>query len=61
MFHLQVISLERKLDIPTYLLSRKKDNSKSCFIDHNRIDIVKKIKNIENNSIISQIYENVEQ
>lgn len=32
---------KRKLTLPYYRLSEKKSRQKSCFIDSNRIDIVK--------------------
>lgn len=47
MLRLEVISSERKLDIPAYRLTEKKTRQKSCFIDSNRIDTVKSAKNVE--------------
>ncbi len=47
MLRLEVISSERKLELPIYRLSEKKTRQKSCFIDRNRIDTVKSAKNLE--------------
>ncbi len=38
---------KRKLNLPLYRLSEKKSRQKSCFIDNNRIDIVKPNKAVK--------------
>lgn len=40
----------RTLDLPKYSLSEKKNNIKSCFINHNRIDTIKPNAHIKANN-----------
>ena len=47
MLKLRVIPPERKMELPVYRLTEKKDRQKSCFIDSNRIDTVRLAKKVE--------------
>lgn len=40
----------RKPSFPVHIISKRKSKSKSCFIDSDRVDIVKIVKTLEKKS-----------